>query len=141
VLQPKDTAVQVQALLTVTRSTLLVLLARQQGVSEGLADLQNTIATDILAWQEIIISVFESPISRESSTNLEIATARHEMLRFLGDIDPQSWHSANMQLRQPGTGIWFTEGSEFKAWCAKSRSKLWIYGIREWQTFCFQILF
>jgi len=53
------------------------------------------------------------------------------MLRILGDVDAQKWQDSNIQLRQPGTGVWFTDGAEFKGWLSTDESKLWIGGIRK----------
>jgi hypothetical protein len=53
------------------------------------------------------------------------------MLKLLGDIDARKWQDSNIRLRQPGTGIWFTDGAEFNSWLSTNESKLWINGIRE----------
>jgi hypothetical protein len=53
------------------------------------------------------------------------------MLQYLGKLDIENWQRSNLALRQPGTGIWFTDGEEFKAWTSTENSKLWIYGIRK----------
>ncbi|KAH6716392.1 hypothetical protein BKA61DRAFT_342569 [Leptodontidium sp. MPI-SDFR-AT-0119] len=54
---------------------------------------------------------------------------RHKMLQLLGTISARKWQDSNIRLRQPGTGIWFTEGKEFTEWLSHERSKLWINGI------------
>jgi hypothetical protein len=51
------------------------------------------------------------------------------MLDFLGKVDPRKWQESNIRLRQPGTGVWFTDGYEFKDWLSTEQSKLWIHGI------------
>jgi hypothetical protein len=53
------------------------------------------------------------------------------MLDFLSTIDARKWQDSNIRLRQPGTGIWFTDGADFTSWLALDESKLWIYGIRK----------
>ena len=53
------------------------------------------------------------------------------MLDFLSTVDATKWQDSNIGLRQPGTGIWFTDSADFKSWLATDESKLWIYGIRE----------
>ncbi|KAH7346263.1 hypothetical protein BKA65DRAFT_273834 [Rhexocercosporidium sp. MPI-PUGE-AT-0058] len=58
-----------------------------------------------------------------------IDNKRHEMLRLLGSINARNWQDSNIRLRQLGTGIWFTEGSDFVEWLSQKRSKLWINGI------------
>ncbi|KAF7950301.1 hypothetical protein EAE96_007589 [Botrytis aclada] len=50
-------------------------------------------------------------------------------LNLLGTIDVMKWQNSNIRLRQPGTGVWFTESKEFKNWASTDNSKLWIYGI------------
>jgi hypothetical protein len=52
------------------------------------------------------------------------------MLDFLGRVDARKWQDSNIRLRQPGTGVWFTDGAEFKTWLLTDESKLWINGIR-----------
>ncbi|KAK0120227.1 hypothetical protein ONS95_011633 [Cadophora gregata] len=54
---------------------------------------------------------------------------RRKMLQILGDINARKWQDSNIRLRQPGTGIWFTNGAELKEWLSRERSKLWINGI------------
>jgi hypothetical protein len=54
-----------------------------------------------------------------------------QVFQFLGGIDAQNWQDTNIRLRQPGTGIWFTDGPCFKNWLAEKNSKLWVYGIRK----------
>ncbi|TVY43645.1 Vegetative incompatibility protein HET-E-1 [Lachnellula subtilissima] len=51
------------------------------------------------------------------------------MLDFLSNIEAQKWQDSNIRLRQPGTGIWFTDGPEFKTWRSETNTKLWINGI------------
>jgi hypothetical protein len=53
------------------------------------------------------------------------------MLQYLGKLDIDKWQRTNLALRQPGTGIWFTDGEEFQSWTSTKNSKLWIYGIRK----------
>jgi hypothetical protein len=53
------------------------------------------------------------------------------MLQYLGTLDPEKWQRTNLALRQPGTGIWFTDGDDFRTWLSTKNSKLWIYGIRK----------
>ena len=67
------------------------------------------------------MSTDESPLDEE----------RQKMLRTLGDINARKWQDSNIRLRQPGTGVWFTDGAEFKSWLSEDKSKLWINGIRK----------
>lgn len=51
-------------------------------------------------------------------------------LNLLGTIDVMKWQNSNIRLRQPGTGVWFTESRDFKNWASADNSNLWVYGIR-----------
>jgi hypothetical protein len=53
------------------------------------------------------------------------------MLDFLEKFDPGRWQDTNIRLRQPGTGVWFTDSDELRQWASTARSSLWVYGIRE----------
>jgi hypothetical protein len=55
---------------------------------------------------------------------------RRKMLDFLGKIDFRKWQDSNIRLRQPGTGVWFTDGADFRTWLSTDESKLWVNGIR-----------
>jgi hypothetical protein len=55
------------------------------------------------------------------------------MLDFLSTVDARKWQDSSIRLRQPGTGIWFTDEQVFKSWLAADESKLWVYGIGESQ--------
>ena len=56
---------------------------------------------------------------------------RRKILEFFGTVDPSKSHHTAITLRQPGTGIWFTEGKDFKHWVETTNAKLWLYGIRK----------
>ena len=56
---------------------------------------------------------------------------RQKILGFLGSADPKKNQETAIKLRQPGTGIWFTDGKEFKDWYSTKTAKLWLYGIRK----------
>jgi len=53
------------------------------------------------------------------------------MLDYLGKIDASKWQDSNVRLKQPGTGLWFTDGPELQDWLAQDCAKLWIHGIRK----------
>jgi hypothetical protein len=63
----------------------------------------------------------------------ELDEQRKKELEWLcpASIDPAKNHESNICLRQPGTGVWFTDGVEFQEWKLKKNSKLWLYGIRK----------
>ncbi|PMD31117.1 hypothetical protein L207DRAFT_592050 [Hyaloscypha variabilis F] len=93
--------------------TLLQILAGQDEIRKGLQEIKLSIEADRAERQRMIIS-----------------DERQKMLQLLGrDIDPRKWQDSNTQLRQPGTGVWFTDGTEFRAWLSTDASKLWVNGI------------
>jgi len=56
-------------------------------------------------------------------------------------IDPLQNQESAVILRQPGTGVWFTDSLEFQEWKLKNNAKLWLHGIRMYSpTFQPQIL-
>jgi hypothetical protein len=57
---------------------------------------------------------------------------RREVLEFFGTVDPTKSHHTAIGLRQPGTGIWFTDGQDFKYWIETRNARLWLYGIRKY---------
>ncbi|KAH8691230.1 ankyrin repeat-containing domain protein [Talaromyces proteolyticus] len=50
-----------------------------------------------------------------------------QMLQWLCSVDPSTNHEAAQSKREPGSGMWFLEGSEFNAWKV-SGSVLWLNG-------------
>jgi len=53
------------------------------------------------------------------------------MLNAIAPYDPSKHQEIAIKLRQPGTGVWFTEGPEFRNWLDTPNAKMWLYGIRE----------
>lgn len=84
----------------------------------------------------------ETEIRKSNSTHLsigffangeleeELKKRRDDILGWVSRIDHQSNHHAACALQQPGTGVWFTEGQDFKGWQDKAGSVLWLHGIR-----------
>jgi hypothetical protein len=58
-----------------------------------------------------------------------IGNERKRILDTIGSFDPSGHQNIAIKLRQPGTGVWFTEGSHFKRWLETPNAKLWLYGI------------
>lgn len=54
---------------------------------------------------------------------------RQNILDFFGTVDPRINQRSNLGLLHPGTGLWFTEGEDFKLWYREKNAKLWINGI------------
>jgi hypothetical protein len=67
----------------------------------------------------------------DDADELGVGEKRRGMLKVLGSVDARKWQDSNIRLRQPGTGIWFIDGDEFKSWVSTDSSKLWINGIRK----------
>lgn len=59
----------------------------------------------------------------------EMSQHRQKILSFFGSIDPRRNQRSNLGLLHPGTGLWFTEGNDFKLWHREKNAKLWINGI------------
>ncbi|KAF7925061.1 uncharacterized protein EAE98_007149 [Botrytis deweyae] len=95
---------------------------------------QMSTLIEILANQEQLIKDVTAINDRIEASRIERQRlAADERLRkklnLLGTIDVMKWQNSNIRLRQPGTGIWFTESKDFKDWTSTDNSKLWIYGI------------
>ncbi|CAG8958257.1 hypothetical protein HYFRA_00000611 [Hymenoscyphus fraxineus] len=93
-------------------SAMIKILARQDSMNEGIRSLREDFKSAQTERRKIIID-----------------EERRRILNFLGSTDARKWQDSNIRLRQPQTGIWFTEGPEFKRWVINDRSQLWIYGI------------
>ncbi|TVY83863.1 hypothetical protein LSUE1_G003249 [Lachnellula suecica] len=65
----------------------------------------------------------------ETAFNL-LDSKRKKMLNTIGPYDPNKHQDTAIKLRQPGTGVWFTEGPHFKKWLETRNSNLWLYGIQ-----------
>ena len=59
---------------------------------------------------------------------------RCKILEFFGTVDPAKNHHTAVKLRQPGTGVWFTDGQDFMNWVGTRNARLWLYGIREFRS-------
>jgi hypothetical protein len=113
---------------------LLQILAGQDEIRKGLQEIKLSIEADRAERQRMIISPsFDSTYKILCVNRPSPGDERQKMLQLLGrDIDPRKWQDSNTQLRQPGTGVWFTDGTEFRAWLSTDASKLWINGIRRY---------
>ncbi|TVY52006.1 putative ankyrin repeat protein L93 [Lachnellula cervina] len=98
-------------------STLLKVLARQDSIQNGIYGLKSNFEAD-----------------RTDRINNTIGEERIRMLNFLSKVEARTWQDSNIRLRQPGTGIWFTDGPEFKTWRSEANTKLWINGIHWYST-------
>lgn len=65
----------------------------------------------------------------EADTRIAMNKERERVLDFVSTMNPRSNHEMSLKLRHPSTGLWLTEGDEFKTWLNEENSKLWLYGI------------
>ena len=65
----------------------------------------------------------------EAETRIAINKERREILSSFAKVDPRSNHDMSRKLRSPGTGLWLTEGQEFRQWAETKNARLWFYGI------------
>lgn len=65
----------------------------------------------------------------EAETRIAISKERQEILNSFAKVDPRSNHTMSRKLRSPGTGLWLTEGQEFRQWLETKNARLWFYGI------------
>ncbi|THV48988.1 hypothetical protein BGAL_0217g00130 [Botrytis galanthina] len=100
------------ALNTQQMSTLIEILANQEQLIEGVTAINDRIEA-----------------SRIEQQRLAADERLRKKLNLLGTIDVMKWQNSNIRLRQPGTGVWFTESKDFKDWSSTDNSKLWIHGI------------
>ena len=65
----------------------------------------------------------------EAETRIAINNERRDILKSFMKVDPRSNHEMSRKLRSPGTGLWLTEGPEFRQWLETKNARLWFYGI------------
>ena len=65
----------------------------------------------------------------EAATRIEINKERQEILNSFDKFDFRSNYDMSRKLRSPGTGLWLTDGQEFKQWLETENARLWFYGI------------
>ncbi|KAF7891829.1 hypothetical protein EAF00_008131 [Botryotinia globosa] len=95
-----------------SESTLIEILANQEQLIKGVTAINDRIET-----------------SRIERQRLAADERLRKKLNLLGTIDVMKCQNSNIRLRQPGTGVWFTESKDFKDWASTDNSKLWIHGI------------
>jgi hypothetical protein len=57
------------------------------------------------------------------------------ILDFMTLVDPEADQAKYIQMKQDMTGLWFTEGEEFKNWMNTRKATLWLCVIREFPKF------
>ena len=93
-------------------SALLQALSRQDDIQEGIKDINAQLRT----W-------------KEAETRIRIDNERRRILDHFSTIDFRKNHETALKLRHPATGIWLTDGNEFKHWIATKNASLWLFGI------------
>lgn len=93
-------------------SALLQALSRQNEIQEGIKDIN----AQLRSWQE-------------AETRIGIDNERRRILNYFSTSDPRKNHETALKLRHPATGIWLTDGNEFKHWLATKNASLWLFGI------------
>jgi ankyrin repeat protein len=97
-------------------STLIQACSRQEtAVTEG--------------FERIDASLSRLTKENKKATQILLNTHRRKILSFFGTVDPGKNQRTGMNLLHSGTGLWFTDGDEFKSWRDNGHSRLWIYGI------------
>lgn len=84
---------------------------------------------EILTMQSLIHDEIQS--LTENAETRKLQEQRSKILGRWAAVDPQPQHTTAFQLRHPLTGLWFTEGDDFKAWLDGHERSLWLSGIRE----------
>lgn len=62
-------------------------------------------------------------------TRIVVGQEREKVLQFFSKTNPRDEYHKNKELRHYMTGMWLTEGAQFKQWCNVKGSKLWLSGI------------
>lgn len=65
----------------------------------------------------------------EAETRIALSRERQEILKSFAKVDSRINHEMSRKLRSPGTGLWLTEGEEFRQWLETKNAQLWLYGI------------
>ena len=93
-------------------SGLVNILAKQAGLSDQLLEIRSELIQ-----------------RREVETRIQLDEERRKILFSLGATTPERSHDMSLQLRQPNTGLWLTEGADFQDWLITPGAGLWLYGI------------
>ncbi|KAH8592059.1 hypothetical protein B0O99DRAFT_654160 [Bisporella sp. PMI_857] len=93
-----------------------------------------------LAWPFTVSetkSLIDEVVNHKSTMTLALAAdGMRVILDSLGTYDHIRNQENSIKLRQPGTGVWFTEGFHFTKWLATKNARLWLYGIRIGYFYC-----
>jgi ankyrin repeat protein len=113
-----------------TKELNLKLEAHKSALSLSLATDNLCAILRLSEAQEVVRSDLQVIQTRlEAQTRIALTKKRESALQRLCALTPLHHHKTNRKLRQPGTGDWFIESSEFQTWLATRNAKLWVYGI------------
>jgi hypothetical protein len=113
-------------------NTLIESLSHQKAQGEDIAEIRENIRAQRAEQTFALLSMYTIPLIVRSDGIIDfgfIGKERKRMLDTISSFDPSSHQNIAVKLRQPGTGVWFTEGHQFKHWLATPNAKLWLYGI------------
>ncbi|KAL3486969.1 hypothetical protein BJX62DRAFT_228369 [Aspergillus germanicus] len=97
------------ALTADTMKTMLKALSKQEDLSDEISDVQHTL--------------------NDIQTRIVVDKHRQDVLDFFVRHNPQPDFEMSLRLRHPLTGLWLTEGAQFKTWLDSQNGKLWLSGI------------
>jgi hypothetical protein len=97
------------ALTADTMKTMLKALSKQEDIGNGISDVQHTL--------------------NDIQTRIVVDKYRQDVLDFFVRHNPQSHFDMSLRLLHPLTGLWLTEGAQFKTWLGSQNGKLWLSGI------------
>jgi hypothetical protein len=101
-----------QEMLIYARTTLIEALSQQKAQGKDIAEIRDSLR-----------------VQRAEQTLFLLSSERRRMLDTIGPYDPNRHQNIAIKLRQPGTGVWFTEGVQFQTWLSTRNAKMWLYGI------------
>lgn len=70
----------------------------------------------------------EMSMSREAAESALTRQERHELFKWLCDIDPSSIYNTARERHEAGTNEWLIKSEEFQSWERGDRSLLWLHG-------------
>lgn len=59
---------------------------------------------------------------------------KDNIINWLNAPDPSLNHNKACQARQPKTGLWLLNSSEYQKWKAETDRILWLHGIRKYRS-------
>ena len=115
--------------------TLIAEIERHKGTLglalnvDGMSGLLRSLSTQHKIGEKIDVVQREARQIYEAKTRVATGKERRKILNSFGKVDPSENKRQGLNLRQPGTGLWLTEGKEFQDWLKNDHAKLWFYGI------------